>query len=138
MNDHVGALVLIGRVAIDDDQLRALALGHADLLAERLAPGLQRLAAGNGGATVLVDLEQLGRLAVHAAQPVMKKIYAAQKEGKLARKLPLQQLIAKAAELNVISEAEATQLNEMNELRFDAISVDSFKPGELEAMAIKG
>mgnify|MGYP006175907729 CR=1 FL=1 len=56
----------------------------------------------------------------------------------LARKLPLQQLIVKAAELSVISAAEATQLNDMNELRFDAISVDSFKPGELEALAIKG
>ncbi|MDZ7903620.1 MAG: DUF1974 domain-containing protein [Rheinheimera sp.] len=35
--------------------------------------------------------------AVHDAQPTMKKIYQAQKEGKIARKLPLQQTIAKAA-----------------------------------------
>src|SRR3954471_4687220 len=29
MNDHVGSIVLVGRVAIDDDQSGALALGHA-------------------------------------------------------------------------------------------------------------
>jgi len=39
----------------------AFALGHADLLAERLAPGLDRLALGDGGAAALVDLEDLGR-----------------------------------------------------------------------------
>lgn len=77
-------------------------------------------------------------VAVHSAQPLMKKIYAAQKEGKIARKLPLQQTIAKALELGVISTAEAAQLDEMNALRFDAISVDSFKPSELAAMAISG
>lgn len=77
-------------------------------------------------------------LAVHQAQPLMKKIYAAQKEGKIARKLPLQQTIAKALELGVLTAAEAAQLDEMNLLRFAAISVDSFKPGELEGLAIKG
>ena len=39
----------------------ALALGNADLLAERLAPGLDRLALGNGSTAALVDPEQLGR-----------------------------------------------------------------------------
>ncbi|MBU2426724.1 MAG: acyl-CoA dehydrogenase [Gammaproteobacteria bacterium] len=77
-------------------------------------------------------------IAVHNAQPLMKKIFAAQKEGKIARKLPLQQTIAKALELQVLTAAEAQQLDEMNALRFDAISVDSFKPGELEGMALKG
>ncbi len=76
-------------------------------------------------------------VAVHNAQPLMKKIYAAQKEGKIARKLPLDQTIAKALELQVLTDAEAKQLDEMNALRFDAISVDSFKPGELEGMALK-
>jgi alkylation response protein AidB-like acyl-CoA dehydrogenase len=76
-------------------------------------------------------------VAVHNAQPLMKKIFAAQKEGKIARKLPLQQTIAKALELQVLTDSEAKQLDEMNALRFDAISVDSFKPGELEGMALK-
>ncbi len=76
--------------------------------------------------------------AVHEAQPLMKKIYQAQKEGKVARKLPLHTTIAKAAEAGVLSEAEVAQLTRMNELRFSAISVDSYKPGELESMALKG
>lgn len=76
-------------------------------------------------------------IAVHEAQPVLKKIAQAQKEGKLPRKLPLQQLIAKAAEINAITAEEQAQLVTMNELRFSAISVDSFKKGVLEGMAIK-
>ncbi|KKO46050.1 acyl-CoA dehydrogenase [Arsukibacterium ikkense] len=75
--------------------------------------------------------------AMHKAQPLMKKIYQAQREGKLARKLPLLDSIAQALQLAVISEAEAAQLTEMNRLRFKSISVDSFKPGVLSAMAIK-
>jgi hypothetical protein len=39
----------------------ALALGDADLAAQRLALGLRRLALGDGGAAALVDLQQLGR-----------------------------------------------------------------------------
>lgn len=39
----------------------ALALGDADLLAERLAPGLYRLALRNGSATALVDVQNTGR-----------------------------------------------------------------------------
>ena len=39
----------------------ALALGDADLAAQRLAPGLGRLALGDGGAAALVDRQQLGR-----------------------------------------------------------------------------
>ena len=76
--------------------------------------------------------------AVHDAQPTMKKIYQAQKEGKVPRKLPLQATIAKAAEAGVLTADEVAQLTRMNELRFSAISVDSFKPGELESMALKG
>jgi len=75
-------------------------------------------------------------IAVHQAQPVMKKIYAAQKQGTVARKLPLEQLIDKALVADVITADEAEQLRQMNQLRFAAISVDSFKPGELEARAL--
>ncbi|HJS13530.1 MAG TPA: acyl-CoA dehydrogenase [Rheinheimera sp.] len=75
-------------------------------------------------------------IAVHEAQPVMKKIYAAQKQATLPRKIPMEQLIAKALELNVINADEAKQLVRMNELRFASISVDSFKPGVLSDNAI--
>jgi hypothetical protein len=75
-------------------------------------------------------------IAVHEAQPVMKKIYAAQKQGTVPRKVPMEQLIAKALELNVINADEAKQLVRMNELRFASISVDSFKPGVLSDNAI--
>lgn len=75
-------------------------------------------------------------IAVHEAQPVMKKIYAAQKQATLPRKIPMDQLIAKALELNVINADEASQLVRMNELRFASISVDSFKPGVLSDNAI--
>ena len=83
-------------------------------------------------------LMELAFNAVHDAQPTMKKIYQAQKEGKVPRKLPLQATIAKAAEVGVLTADEVAQLTRMNELRFSAISVDSYKPGELESMALKG
>jgi alkylation response protein AidB-like acyl-CoA dehydrogenase len=70
-------------------------------------------------------------IAVHQAQPVMKKIYAAQKQGTVPRKIPMDQLITKALDINVITADEAKQLVRMNELRFSSISVDSFKPGVL-------
>ena len=75
-------------------------------------------------------------IAVHQAQPVMKKIYAAQKQGSLPRKIPMDQLITKALDINVITADEANQLVRMNELRFSSISVDSFKPGVLSGNAI--
>ena len=39
----------------------ALAFGHADLLAERLAPGLDGFAVGDGGAAALVDFQDFRR-----------------------------------------------------------------------------
>ncbi|GAB2929968.1 acyl-CoA dehydrogenase [Rheinheimera gaetbuli] len=76
-------------------------------------------------------------VAMHEAQPLMKKIYQAQREGKLARKLPLLQTIELAKSAAVITDTEAEQLIKMNTLRFSAISVDSFAAGTLEAMAVK-
>ena len=76
-------------------------------------------------------------VAMHDAQPLMKKIYQAQREGKLQRKLPLLQIIELAKNAAVITAAEAEQLINMNTLRFSAISVDSFAAGTLEAMAVK-
>ena len=74
---------------------------------------------------------------MYEAQPLLKKIYQAQREGKVARKQPMDKTIAQALEAGVVSEAEAQQLQRMNTLRFSAISVDSFKPGALEALAPK-
>lgn len=75
-------------------------------------------------------------VAVHDAQPIMKKIYAAQKQGSLPRKIPMDQLITKALDINVVTADEAKQLVRMNELRFSSISVDSFKPGVLSENAL--
>lgn len=75
-------------------------------------------------------------VAMYEAQPLMKKIYQAQRSGVLPRKQPLEQTIAKAQEVDIITADEAEQLNRMNTLRFSAISVDSFAAGKLEAMAI--
>lgn len=76
-------------------------------------------------------------VAMHNAQPIMKVIYQAQREGRVPRKLPLLQTIELAKAAGVIDESQATQLIKMNELRFSAISVDSFAEGVLESMAIK-
>ncbi|MEH8021031.1 acyl-CoA dehydrogenase [Rheinheimera metallidurans] len=75
-------------------------------------------------------------IAMYAAQPLMKKIYQAQRAGTLPRKQPLLQTIEQALAAEVINVAEAEQLTKMNKLRFNAISVDSFKAGTLEAMGI--
>lgn len=75
-------------------------------------------------------------VAMYEAQPVMKKIYQAQRDGKLPRKQPLEQTIEQALLAEVISDTESKQLLKMNALRFSAISVDSFKAGELESRAL--
>lgn len=76
-------------------------------------------------------------VAVHNAQPLMKKIYQAQREGRLPRKQPLATTINQALEAKVITAVEAEQLHEMNRIRFSSISVDSFEPGALESMGLK-
>lgn len=75
-------------------------------------------------------------IAMYEAQPVMKKIYQAQRDGKLPRKQPLEQTIEQALLAEVISDTESKQLLKMNALRFSAISVDSFKAGDLESRAL--
>ena len=75
-------------------------------------------------------------IAMYEAQPLMKKIYQAQRNGQLPRKQPLEHTIVQAQDAGIITAEEAQQLNKMNELRFSAISVDSFAAGTLEAMAI--
>ncbi|MBV2127535.1 acyl-CoA dehydrogenase [Arsukibacterium indicum] len=75
-------------------------------------------------------------IAMHKAQPLLKKIYQAQRDGKVGRKLPMAETIEQALAQQVVSDTEAAQLTEMNRLRFKSISVDSFKPGVLSKMAI--
>ncbi|WNO60668.1 acyl-CoA dehydrogenase [Rheinheimera sp. MMS21-TC3] len=75
-------------------------------------------------------------IAMYQAQPLMKKISQAQREGTLERKLPLAQTIEQALVANIVTAKEAEQLQKMNLLRFDAISVDSFKAGELTATGL--
>ncbi|WP_333608628.1 acyl-CoA dehydrogenase [Arsukibacterium sp.] len=76
-------------------------------------------------------------IAKYEAQPLLKKIYKAQRDGTLARKQPLHDTIEQALAAGVIAATEAEQLHRMNNLRFKSISVDSFKPGVLEALALK-
>ena len=54
------ALLEVGDLLHQGLDRLALGLGDADLAAQRLAPGLRRLALGDGGAPALVDLQQLG------------------------------------------------------------------------------
>lgn len=74
--------------------------------------------------------------AMYEAQPLLKKINQAQRDGKLPRKLPMEQTIESALQADLISDVESKQLLKMNALRFSAISVDSFKAGELEKRAL--
>lgn len=75
-------------------------------------------------------------VAMYNAQPLLKKIAQAQKAGQLPRKQPLLDSINQALAANILSESEAASLRKMNQLRFKAISVDSFKPGVLEGMSV--
>ncbi|WP_213994704.1 acyl-CoA dehydrogenase [Arsukibacterium sp.] len=124
----------IGYKMPDDDIAIAIctALAKPGVIRDRLTH-LCFIGQGEDDATGLMES---AFVAMHKAQPVMKKIYQAQRDGKLARKLPLAETIDLALAKQVISDAEAVQLTEMNRLRFKSISVDSFKPGILSATTI--
>ena len=124
----------IGYKMPDDDIAIAIctALAKPGVIRDRLTH-LCFIGQGEDDATGLMES---AFVAMHQAQPVMKKIYQAQRDGKLGRKLPLAETITQALAQQVISDAEAAQLTEMNRLRFKSISVDSFKPGVLSAMTI--
>ena len=77
---------------------------------------------------------ELAFRAMLAVQPLEKRLHDAQKQGSLPPKLPLAELIPLAHTAGVISEAEATALREAERLRYAALQVDSFAPGELEQM----
>lgn len=76
----------------------------------------------------------LGRLLhafrlVTAAAPILRRIHRAQKEGRLPRGRPAEQL-AEAVTAGVISQAEADQLAAAEAARLAAIEVDDFSAGE--------
>lgn len=70
-------------------------------------------------------------LAMVGVQDIEHKLRVAQKAGTLARKLSFNALLAQAKEHHIISEADIERLQHADELRRNAIAVDSFKPGEL-------
>src|SRR5690606_1692398 len=71
-------------------------------------------------------------IAMHEVVPIEKKILKAQKQKVIPRKLPFATTLALALKEGVISEHEAEQLKRTDALRKEALSVDSFAPGELE------
>lgn len=76
-------------------------------------------------------------LAMVEADATFKKITRAQKEGKVPRKLPIDETINLAHEAKVISDTEAEQLRRADKLRWEAINVDSFSKESLAQGGIK-
>ncbi|NHI00606.1 MULTISPECIES: acyl-CoA dehydrogenase [Oceanimonas] len=62
---------------------------------------------------------------------IEKKVLKAQKDGLLPRKLALTELLQQARRQNLLTDTEAQQLREADELRRRAIAVDEFAVGEL-------
>ena len=73
-------------------------------------------------------------LAMVAVQPLEKKIAQAQKEKRLPRKLAIADLVSSALAQSILTQSEADQLLAADALRYEAIQVDNFAPGELESM----
>ncbi|MBM7455634.1 hypothetical protein HNR62_001506 [Oceanisphaera litoralis] len=74
-------------------------------------------------------------LAMVSVQGIEKKLRAAQKAGTLPRELAFDELLLQASAEGIIDETEMQQLKHADELRRNAIAVDSFKPGELSREA---
>ena len=70
-----------------------------------------------------------------AVQPIEKKLVQAQKEGKLPRKMALPELVAAALSQSILGKEEADKLLAADALRYEAIQVDNFAPGELEGLS---
>ncbi|WP_018690553.1 acyl-CoA dehydrogenase [Algicola sagamiensis] len=76
-------------------------------------------------------------LAMIEGDVIYKKVMQAQKEGIIPRKIPVLEAIELAEKENILSADEVKQLREADALRFEAISVDNYKPGELEGLVQK-
>jgi acyl-CoA dehydrogenase len=77
---------------------------------------------------------ELAFCAMQKVQPLEKRLQDAQKQGTLPGKLTLDELIPQALAAQLLSEAEADELRVADRLRYAALQVDSFAPGELETM----
>lgn len=80
------------------------------------------------------DAPGLGRLLhafrlVAAAEPIVRRIVKAQKEGKIPRGRP-QEMLAQAVAGGIVSQAEADQVAAADAARLAAIEVDDFAPEE--------
>ena len=72
---------------------------------------------------------------IEKTYPVYKKLYKATKEGILTKSHPLKQ-VEKALEKGVITQEEAKLVQDTEEARFDAITVDEFTLEEYERTAV--
>lgn len=67
-------------------------------------------------------------LAMVDCRDIEKKIMAAQKSGKIAKRIPLEQAIRQAQDADILSETEAEKMRRADLLRQEAIAVDSYNP----------
>ncbi|WP_199711795.1 acyl-CoA dehydrogenase [Alginatibacterium sediminis] len=95
---------------------------------ERLT-SLCQIAGGKGDAVGVIEE---AFLAMAKVQPLEKIITKAQREKKLPRKIPMDELAQLALDAGIIDDGQAAQLVEADRLRFQAIQVDHFEPGVLE------
>lgn len=82
-----------------------------------------------------VGLMERAFQAMVSVQPIEKKLVQAQKEGRLPRKLALPELVAAALSQSILGKEEADKLLAADALRYEAIQVDNFAPGELEGLS---
>ena len=66
--------------------------------------------------------------------PLEKRVQEAQKAGRIPTRLPLDALLQAAKQADVLTDDECAQWQEADRLRYQALQVDVFAPGELEQM----
>lgn len=74
-------------------------------------------------------------LAMISVQGIEKKLHEAQKAGTLPRKLAFDDWLVQAKAQGIIDDTEVQKLKHADELRRNAIAVDSFEPGVLSRQA---
>ncbi len=73
-----------------------------------------------------VGLMEQAFIAMYGVKPLERKLARAAKEGKVARKGPLQERLAQALQVGILSQEEVNQINHADKLRYRAIQVDHF------------
>jgi hypothetical protein len=94
---------------------------------------LSHLCVTTGGEGDAVAIIEQAFLAMYKVRPLERKIAKAQKAGQLPRKVALAEIVEKALAQDILSKEEASNLLEADKLRYQAIQVDHFEPGVLEA-----